>query len=185
MEDAGLWAWSPTSVMKLWKRRAGRKCIGRCGKRRLFRHELVVRTLRLRTVGDGGSSGSPADRSESAGERVRDAPGSRGQSSVAAAVSGAVAGGFAGFALFLASLGIYAVISYSVNQRVQEIGIRMALGASATNLQAVFFSGRLDSQRWGLCWEWSASRALTGALESLLFGITPGDPVTFIGLERF
>jgi predicted permease len=90
--------------------------------------------------------------------------------------------GFAGFALLLASLGIYAVISYSVNQRVQEIGIRMALGASATNLQSRILLHTLGLAALGLALGMAASRTLTGALESLLFGVTPGDPVTFIGI---
>jgi predicted lysophospholipase L1 biosynthesis ABC-type transport system permease subunit len=90
--------------------------------------------------------------------------------------------GFAGFALLLASLGIYAVISYSVNQRTQEIGIRMALGASATSLQSRILLRTMGLAALGLALGMSASRALTGALESLLFGVTPGDPVTFIGI---
>jgi predicted permease len=90
--------------------------------------------------------------------------------------------GFAGFALLLASLGIYAVISYSVNQRVQEIGIRMALGASATHLQGRFLLRTLGLAALGLAVGMAASRALTGALGSLLFGVTPGDPFTFIGI---
>ena len=88
--------------------------------------------------------------------------------------------GFAGFALLLASLGIYAVISYSVNQRVQEIGIRMALGASATNLQSGILLNTLGLAVLGLALGMAASRALTNALGSLLFSVTPGDPVTFI-----
>ena len=90
--------------------------------------------------------------------------------------------GFAGFALLLASLGIYAVISYSVNQRAREIGIRMALGASATSLQNRILLQTLGLAALGLALGMAASRALTGALESLLFGVTPGDPVTFIGI---
>jgi predicted permease len=90
--------------------------------------------------------------------------------------------GFAGFALLLASLGIYAVISYSVNQRTQEIGIRMALGASATSLQSRILLRTMGLAALGLALGMAASRALTGALESLLFGVTPGDPVTFVGI---
>jgi predicted permease len=90
--------------------------------------------------------------------------------------------GFAGFALLLASLGIYAVISYSVNQRVQEIGIRMALGASATDLQSRILLRTLGLAALGLALGLAASRALTGTLGSLLFGVTPGDPVTFTAM---
>jgi predicted permease len=90
--------------------------------------------------------------------------------------------GFAGFALLLASLGIYAVISYSVSQRVQEIGIRMALGASATDLQSRILLHTLGLAALGLALGMAASLALTGALRSLLFGVTPGDPATFIGI---
>ena len=90
--------------------------------------------------------------------------------------------GFAGFALILASLGIYAVISYSVSQRVQEIGIRMALGASATHLQSRILLRTLGLAAAGLALGMAASRALTSALGSLLFGVTPGDPFTFIGI---
>ena len=90
--------------------------------------------------------------------------------------------GFAGFALLLASLGIYAVISYSVSQRVQEIGIRMALGASATHLQSRILLRTLGLAALGLGLGMAASRALTSTLGSLLFGVTPGDPFTFIGI---
>jgi predicted permease len=90
--------------------------------------------------------------------------------------------GFAGFALLLASLGIYGVISYSVSQRVQEIGIRMALGASATDLQGRILLQTLGLAGLGLALGMAVSRIVTNALGSLLFGVTAGDPATFIGM---
>ena len=88
-------------------------------------------------------------------------------------------GGFAVFALLLASLGIYAVVSYSVNQRTQEIGIRMALGASGVKLQAGIVGQTLTLAAMGMlaggAISWVAARALGG----LLFGITASDPTTF------
>ena len=88
--------------------------------------------------------------------------------------------GFAAFALILASLGIYAVISFSVSQRVQEIGIRMTLGASPRDVQIGIVLRTFALAALGLVLGMTASRALASALGSLLFGITTGDPVTFI-----
>ncbi|HUK14864.1 MAG TPA: ABC transporter permease [Bryobacteraceae bacterium] len=88
--------------------------------------------------------------------------------------------GFAAFALILASLGIYAVISYSVSQRVQEIGIRIALGASATDLQSRILLRTVGLAAVGLALGMTASRVLSTALGNLLFGVTSGDPITFI-----
>jgi len=88
--------------------------------------------------------------------------------------------GFAAFGLILASLGTYAVISFSVSQRVQEIGIRMALGASATDLQRRIVLRTLGLAALGVALGMAGSRVLSRALGSLLFGITSGDLVTFI-----
>lgn len=91
-------------------------------------------------------------------------------------------GGFALFALVLASLGIYGVISYSVTQRTQEIGIRMALGASPGDLQARIIMQTLGLAAAGLLLGTFASWVLARALSGFLFGVTTTDPVTFLGM---
>jgi predicted permease len=91
-------------------------------------------------------------------------------------------GGFAVFALILASLGIYALISYSVNQRTQEIGIRMALGASARDVQARIIGQTLRLAVIGLVIGAAASSLLARSASGLLFGVTAGDPQTFAGM---
>jgi predicted permease len=91
-------------------------------------------------------------------------------------------GGFAGFALILASLGIYAVISYSVGQRTQEIGIRMALGASAEMLQKSILLQTLGLAAIGMAAGIVASWVLARTLSGMLFGVTPSDPPTFVAM---
>lgn len=88
---------------------------------------------------------------------------------------------FAGFALLLASLGIYAVIAYSVNQRTVDIGIRMALGASSATVQRHIVLQTLALALTGIVLGVAASSTLSGALSGLLFGVTSGDPLTFFG----
>jgi predicted permease len=89
-------------------------------------------------------------------------------------------GGFAVFALILASLGIYAVVSYSVSQRTQEIGIRMALGASAGRLQAGMVAKTLGLAAIGMLLGAAASLALAREFGGLLYGVTFSDPLTFV-----
>jgi len=89
--------------------------------------------------------------------------------------------GFSGFALVLAALGIYAVISYSVQQRTQEIGIRTALGASPGSLQARIILETLRLAAVGLGIGLCGSLILTRSLSSLLFGVKWHDPASFTG----
>jgi len=91
-------------------------------------------------------------------------------------------GSFAAFALILAALGIYAVISYSVSQRTQEIGIRMALGASAQSLQAGILFQTLTLAAIGMLLGVASSWALARTLSGLLFGVTSTDPATFAAM---
>ena len=91
-------------------------------------------------------------------------------------------GGFAVFALILASLGIYGLISYSVNQRTQEIGIRMALGASAREVQTRIIVQTLWLAAIGMALGTAASWVMVRSAGGLLFGVTPRDPGTFAGM---
>jgi ABC-type antimicrobial peptide transport system permease subunit len=88
--------------------------------------------------------------------------------------------GFALFAVILASLGIYGVISYSVARRTQEIGIRMALGAQVARVRRQIVMQTLFLAVIGLTIGALASTAVAHALSGLLFGVTYGDPLTFV-----
>ena len=89
--------------------------------------------------------------------------------------------GFAGAALLLASVGIYAVVSYSVGQRRQEIGIRMALGAQAAAVRRMVMAKTAGLAGLGIAIGGAGALVLGRLTASLLFGVEPADPVTFAG----
>jgi putative ABC transport system permease protein len=86
---------------------------------------------------------------------------------------------FAGVAMLLAAMGIYAVMAYSVGQRIHEIGIRMALGARGLDIQRMILTMCARICVWGLGIGLLAAFAATRALNNLLFGIGPNDLPTF------
>jgi predicted permease len=90
--------------------------------------------------------------------------------------------GFAGFGLILASLGLYAVISYLVSQRTRELGVRMALGAAPLLLQGRILLQTMTLAAIGLAIGLPAAWIAAKAIQGLLFGVVSSDPVTFGGV---
>jgi predicted permease len=91
-------------------------------------------------------------------------------------------GAFASLGLLLAALGIYGVISYSVTQRTQEIGVRMALGATTSQVQLSVIARALRLAFVGVMVGSIASFFLSRAIAALLFNTAPNDPVTFAAM---
>jgi len=86
---------------------------------------------------------------------------------------------FAGLALVLAAVGIYGVISYTVRRRVREIGIRVALGASRSDVLKLIVSNGMKPILLGVVIGLVAAFALSRLVASLVFGVRPTDPLTF------
>jgi ABC-type antimicrobial peptide transport system permease subunit len=89
---------------------------------------------------------------------------------------------FAGIAVALAMIGVYGVLAYSVTQQRQEIGVRMALGAGVSDVIRLVVREGLLLALAGTGIGLAAAFALTRALRSLLFEVTPTDPATLSGV---
>ena len=87
---------------------------------------------------------------------------------------------FAGLALVLTAVGIYSVLSYAVRRRVREIGIRMALGASHSDVLRMVVADGLKPILLGVGIGFAVALALGRVVSSLIYGVRPTDPLTFV-----
>jgi putative ABC transport system permease protein len=93
-----------------------------------------------------------------------------------------VLGAFAAMAVLLAAVGIYGVMSYSVTQRSREIGIRLALGAARRDVTGLVLRQGLTMVAAGIGVGLAGALLVTRVLRTLLFGVTPTDPVVFTAI---
>jgi predicted permease len=89
---------------------------------------------------------------------------------------------FAALALTLATVGVYGVIAYSVTQRAQEMGVRLALGASSRDILRLIIGQAMRISLLGVGLGLIAAIGLTRVMTSLLFEVSATDPVVFVGL---
>ena len=90
---------------------------------------------------------------------------------------------FAGLALLLAAIGLYGVLSYIVGQRTREVGIRMALGATTGSVRQLMLGQGLKLAAFGLGLGLLASVALARVMESLLYAVSPYDPLSLAAVS--
>jgi putative ABC transport system permease protein len=95
----------------------------------------------------------------------------------------ALFGVFAAVALILGTVGIYGVMSYAVTQRTREIGLRMALGAQRTDVLKLVVGQGAVVTAIGVGVGLAAAVGLTRLMSSLLFEVTPTDPITFVAVS--
>src|SRR5215470_13606615 len=100
-------------------------------------------------------------------------------------VFGEMFGAFGAVALFLAAIGVYGVLAFSVSQRTQEMGVRMALGASRGDVLGLFVRQGVVLAAIGEVFGLAGAFGITRVIRTLLYNVTPTDPLSFAGVVVF
>ncbi|HEY2015278.1 MAG TPA: ABC transporter permease [Bryobacteraceae bacterium] len=156
----------------------------------LYQYYFPTATVYVRTAGDPESTAlavrramQPLDRnlllqSESVGRTIRESLWSQRMSAGLLTV-------FGGLALLLATIGIYGVVSDSANRRVREIGVRMALGATAGNVQTMIVNEGVRLVAVGVFVGLVTALVVASTVQSMLFVISARDAMTFVLVPSF